>query len=114
MTVSRQQAGATLNIRGRNRWISAAFAVGLLIACGQPNEQELIAAARISSAKGDRGAAIIGLKTVLQAHPESGEARFLLGRDFRRGQRRVGPDDRCHAARGGFPVRQDHGGDARV
>ena len=52
----------------------------LLAACGQPSDTEALLTARNYMAKGDSAAASITLKTLLQAQPQSGEARFLLGK----------------------------------
>lgn len=57
----------------------AASAIGLLPACGQKTERELLDSAKARLQKNDRQAAIIELKTALQANPQSGEARALLG-----------------------------------
>lgn len=64
------------------RRISCAMAVVCVVAlaaCGQGSPDKLMASARDYLAKGDRGAAVIQLKNLLQEHPEHGEARFLLG-----------------------------------
>jgi putative PEP-CTERM system TPR-repeat lipoprotein len=53
----------------------------LVLACDGGNSPEkLIASAKDYLAKGDRPAAMIELKNALQAAPDNGEARFLLGK----------------------------------
>ena len=61
-----------------------ATAVGVLIAsclvgCGNDSPQALVAAAKASRDKHDDKTAIIQVKNALQADPNSGEARYLLG-----------------------------------
>lgn len=58
----------------------AAALSALLLACGGPSPERMIASARDYLAKGDRPAAIIELRNALQAQPDNGEARFLLGK----------------------------------
>lgn len=58
----------------------ATSAAALLLACGQGSPDKLVASAKDYIAKGDNPAAIIQLKNALQAAPEDGEARFLLGK----------------------------------
>lgn len=57
----------------------AVAAVFGLVGCGKDDPVQLIRSAKDYQAKGDHQAAIIQLKNVLQKHPESGEARLLLG-----------------------------------
>jgi putative PEP-CTERM system TPR-repeat lipoprotein len=67
---------------GVERALRLAAACGLaaaLLACGESPEK-LLASARDYLAKGDTKAAIIQLKNALQAAPDSGEARLLLGK----------------------------------
>ncbi len=52
----------------------------LLSACSGENTADLIGSAKTYLAKDDPKAAIIQLKSALQNEPESGEARFLLGK----------------------------------
>lgn len=61
------------------RWAAAA-AVATLAACGGPSESELLASAKGFLDNRDNNAAIIQLKSALQANPESAEARYLLGK----------------------------------
>ena len=56
-----------------------ALAAALLAACGAPDEQALVASARSFLERQDTAAAIIQLKTALQARPDSAAARLLLG-----------------------------------
>ena len=70
------------NVRSLTRRIprvTAAVCIAALAACGQGSPDKLMASARDYLAKGDRGAAVIQLKNLLQEHPDHGEARFLLG-----------------------------------
>ncbi len=60
--------------------IAACVAALLLAACSAPDDGERLAAARAHLAAGERPAAIIELKSALQANPRSGEARYLLGK----------------------------------
>lgn len=55
-------------------------AVALAAGCGGVNERKSIDSARARLDKGEYTSAVIELKSVLQANPNSGEARFLLGR----------------------------------
>lgn len=57
----------------------AAATAGLLPGCGQKSERELLDAAKARLQKNEPQAAIIELKTALQAYPQSSEARVLLG-----------------------------------
>lgn len=61
-------------------WAAAVGGFALLIACSQASPDKLVASAKDYLAKGDRPAAIIQLKNALQAAPDNGEARFLLGK----------------------------------
>jgi putative PEP-CTERM system TPR-repeat lipoprotein len=62
------------------RVCSLVVALGLLQACGGASEAELLASAKAYLAQNDNKAAIIQLKTALQKSPDSGEARYLLGK----------------------------------
>jgi putative PEP-CTERM system TPR-repeat lipoprotein len=55
------------------------LAATLLMACGQPSPEKLLASAKEYLAKGEGEAAVIELKNLLQQAPNSGEARLLLG-----------------------------------
>ena len=50
-----------------------------LVGCGNDSPQALIASAKASMAKNDDKTALIQVKNALQADPNSGEARFVLG-----------------------------------
>jgi len=50
-----------------------------LVGCGNDSPQALLASAKASMAKNDDKTALIQIKNALQADPNSGEARFLLG-----------------------------------
>ena len=66
----------------KNKAAAATLAVlisSCLVGCGNNSPQALIASARASMAKNDDKTAIIQIKNALQADPNSGEARFLLG-----------------------------------
>jgi putative PEP-CTERM system TPR-repeat lipoprotein len=68
------------NVTGRLlRLVAAAGVVALIAACGESPDR-MLASARDYIAKGDQRAAIIQLKNVLQAAPDNGEARLLLGK----------------------------------
>jgi putative PEP-CTERM system TPR-repeat lipoprotein len=56
------------------------IAVASLVACGGNDPEKMVGSAKAYLAKDDPKAAIIELKTALQAAPESAEARFLLGK----------------------------------
>jgi putative PEP-CTERM system TPR-repeat lipoprotein len=61
---------------------AATFAVlvsSCLVGCGNDSPQAMLASAKASMAKNDDKTALIQVKNALQADPNSGEARFLLG-----------------------------------
>jgi cellulose synthase operon protein C len=61
--------------------VAAALAMaGLLQACGGPSDAELLSSAKAYLDKKEPKAAIIQLKSALQNNPQSGEARYLLGK----------------------------------
>jgi len=60
--------------------LSAALLAACLAGCGGDSPEQLLASGKDFLAKNDRKAAVIQLKNALQARPEYGEARFLLGR----------------------------------
>lgn len=67
----------------RLRLTATAITVMLLLTaagCGQKSESEMLASARQRIDAHEVPAAIIELKSTLQAYPQSGEARFLLGK----------------------------------
>lgn len=55
-------------------------AIAGLAGCGQKSEADSLASAREHLQRNDRGAAVIELKSALQANPQSAEARYLLGK----------------------------------
>ena len=59
---------------------TALAAACLLQACGGPSDAELLASAKAYLDKKEPKAAIIQLKSALQNKPQSGEARYLLGK----------------------------------
>jgi putative PEP-CTERM system TPR-repeat lipoprotein len=59
---------------------AALAAAALLQACGGPSDSELLASAKTYLDKKDPKAAIIQIKSALQNNPQSGEARYLLGK----------------------------------
>ncbi|MFL6698561.1 MAG: XrtA/PEP-CTERM system TPR-repeat protein PrsT [Vitreoscilla sp.] len=66
----------------KNTAAAATFALLVssgLVGCGNDSPQALIAAAKSSMAKNDDKTALVQVKNALQADPNSGEARFLLG-----------------------------------
>jgi len=64
----------------KRKVLSLLTATLLLAACGGDNPETLLASARDYIAKNDHKAAIIQIKNALQANPEIGEARWLLGK----------------------------------
>jgi len=60
--------------------LSALLLSAVLGACGGDSPEKLIASSKEFIAKRDNKAAIIQLKNALQANPNLGEARFLLGK----------------------------------
>lgn len=60
-------------------WGAAICTALLLAACSGANETEQLSAAKASLAKKDQKSAMVQLKAILQQHPNSGEARYLLG-----------------------------------
>lgn len=60
--------------------LSALLLSAMLGACGGDSPEKLIASSKEFIAKRDNKAAIIQLKNALQANPNLGEARFLLGK----------------------------------
>lgn len=73
----------TLNFR--QPWLVAgtALAMALVTGCGGDSPEKLLASAKEMSAKNDNKGAIIQLKSALQANPNLGEARLLLGKAMR-------------------------------
>ncbi len=69
----------------RTRLCACVAAALLVAACGKPGAGDHIAKAKDLSSKNDRKAAIIELKNALQADAQSGEARFLLGKELLEG-----------------------------
>ena len=66
----------------KNKALAATFGVLIaagLVGCGNDSPQALIASAKASRDKHDDKTAIIQVKNALQADPNSGEARYLLG-----------------------------------
>ena len=57
-----------------------AIAALALVSCGGESEKSLIAAAQSAIEKKDIKAAVIALKNAIQKNPDSGEARYLLGK----------------------------------
>ncbi|MFY7865795.1 XrtA/PEP-CTERM system TPR-repeat protein PrsT [Roseateles sp.] len=62
--------------------VPGVLAISLLAACGGESYETLMSSAKTELDKGDSKAAIIQLKNALQKSPESGEARYLLGKAF--------------------------------
>jgi putative PEP-CTERM system TPR-repeat lipoprotein len=56
------------------------LALSALVGCGAPSDAELIVKAKGHLDRQDFKAAIVEFKTALQTNPQSGEARYLLGR----------------------------------
>lgn len=56
------------------------LALTLLGACGQRSPQDLVVRAKEAGEKGEFVAAVLHLKSALQASPDSAETRFLLGK----------------------------------
>lgn len=71
-------------MKKRTSTISTAISTALLAAflggCGGENPEKLLASSKEFLAKNDSKAAVIQLKNALQADPNLGEARFLLGK----------------------------------
>ncbi len=57
----------------------ALLVTSCFVGCGNDSPQALLASAKASMAKNDDKAALIQIKNALQADPDSGEARYLLG-----------------------------------
>ena len=51
----------------------------VLVACGGDDPQKMLTSAKEYLEKKDNAAALIQIKNALQAQPESGEGRYLLG-----------------------------------
>jgi len=60
--------------------LTAALIAGLLSGCGGDSPETLIASGKEFLAKNDSKAAVIQFKNALQQNPNSGEARFFLGK----------------------------------
>ncbi|MBK1612238.1 hypothetical protein CKO44_02010 [Rubrivivax gelatinosus] len=77
-----RQQGDSVRLHFQRIAIAAAIAAALatVAGCGRKSEGEGIAAAKTHLAANDRGSAIIELKSALQQDPQSGEARYLLGK----------------------------------
>lgn len=60
--------------------LTAALIAGLLAGCGGDSPETLIRSGKEFLAKNDSKAAVIQFKNALQQNPNSGEARFLLGK----------------------------------
>lgn len=73
--------GDTMNTRNSicKTAISALLATMILVGCGGDTPESMVASAKEYMAKNDSKAAIIQLKNALQANPNLGEARFLMG-----------------------------------
>ena len=61
------------------RLLAACATVLALVACGQGSPAKLMSSAKEYLAKGDKNAAVIQLKNLIQQTPDDGEARLLLG-----------------------------------
>lgn len=70
--------------------IALAAAVALVTGCSGESEKTLLASARTFIDNKDTKAAVIQLKNVLQKNPQSGEARYLLGKALLAGGDPVG------------------------
>ena len=64
----------------RSATLPGLLAVAMLTACAGESAEQLLGSAKSYLAKNDVKAAIIQLKSSLQKAPDSGEARFLLGK----------------------------------
>jgi putative PEP-CTERM system TPR-repeat lipoprotein len=60
--------------------LTLVVALTLMTGCGGPDPAKQIESAKVNIAKGDLKTATIELKSALQKGPDSGEARFLLGK----------------------------------
>lgn len=63
-----------------NPWLAAGLVCAALAGCGAKSGDEAITSAKGYLGKNDTAAALVELKSALQAKPDLAEARFLLGR----------------------------------
>jgi putative PEP-CTERM system TPR-repeat lipoprotein len=70
--------------------LALATAAALVTGCGGESEKTLLASAKTFIDNKDNRAAVIQLKNVLQKNPQSGEARYLLGKALLAGGDPVG------------------------
>lgn len=62
--------------------LAATALAAVLTACGRPAEADLLTSARAHLERHEPVSAMLLLKTLLQAHPQSGEARLMLGQAY--------------------------------
>src|SRR5262245_17104521 len=84
--------------RRATRFICSLLAALLVAACGSSGPEQQLAEAKRLQQQGDVAAATILLNNVLEAAPENGEARLMLGKILREGGKRQVAEHHFRAA----------------